>query len=340
MTALTEFERLESPGAWRSAPDQRLREVAVSVGDATLILTDPKSDRPLAHWSLPAVTRLNPGQMPAIYAPAIDASDEQLEITEPLMIDAIERVHRAIRQRRAHPGRLRGGLTLLAALAMVLAGVVWLPGALLRHAARIAPPAQAAQIGDIVLAEIAQSTGAACRRKAGDGVLAHLAGDLLEPGARIAVLPAALRGARRLPGQLYVVGKDLISDPSSPDTLAGHLLAASLASPPGQPLQKALDHAGPRAAVQLLTSGHLPASALQGYGEVLLSDPIPRPEDGPLLEAMATKGIAAEPYARWLDPTGEAVLGLIEADPYRDTPPTRPILTDDQWSALKQICGE
>lgn len=339
MTALTEFERLESPGAWRSAPDQRLREVAVSVGDATLILTDPKSDRPLAHWSLPAVTRLNPGQIPAIYAPAIDASDEQLEITEPLMIDAIERVHRAIEQRRAHPGQLRGGLTLLAALAMVLAGAVWLPGALLRHAARIAPPAQAAQIGDAVLAEIARSTGAACQRKAGNAVLAHLAQDLLQPGARITVLPAALQGARRLPGLLYVIGTDLISDQSSPDILAGQLLAASLARGPGEPLQQALDHAGPRAAVQLLTSGHLPATALQGYGEQVVSAPIPRAQDGPLLEAMAANGVPAEPYARWVDPTGEAVLGLIEADPYRAMPPDRPILSDQQWDALQQICA-
>lgn len=338
MTALTEFERLESPGAWRSAPDERLREVAVSVGDATLILTDPKSDRPLAHWSLPAVTRLNPGQMPAIYSPAADAPDEQLEITEPLMIDAIERVHRAIEQRRAHPGRLRGGLTLLAALAMVAAGALWLPGALLRHAARIAPPAQAAQIGDAVLAQIAQSTGIACRRKAGDAVLAHLAKTLLDPEARIAVLPAALQGARRLPGQLYVIGSDLISAQSSPDILAGHLLAASLAPATDQPLQQAVDYAGPRAAVQLLTSGHLPVNALQGYGEQILSDPIPRPEDAALLEAMAAKGVPAEPYARWVDPTGESVLGLIEADPYRTTPPDRPILSDQQWSGLQQIC--
>ncbi|MFV0299932.1 MAG: hypothetical protein ACK5IP_03450 [Paracoccus sp. (in: a-proteobacteria)] len=339
MTALTEFIRLESPGAWRAGPDQRLQEVVVSVGDATLILSDPRSDRPLAHWSLPAVTRLNPGQMPALYSPAADAPDEQLEITEELMIDAIERVHRAIESRRAHPGRLRGGLTLLAALAMVLAGVFWLPGALVRHAGRIAPPAQAAQIGDAVLAEIARSTGAACHRVAGDTVLQHLAGRLLDPGARIVALPAPLAGARRLPGDLYLIGSDLLAESSSPAALAGHLLAASLATSSDQVLQQALDQAGPRAAVQLLTVGKLPTDALSGYGEVLLSQPSPRPDDAALLALMAQKGVAAEPYARALDPSGESVLGLIEADPYRMQTPPAPLLTDRQWLALQQICA-
>ncbi|WP_299911143.1 hypothetical protein [uncultured Paracoccus sp.] len=339
MTALTEFIRLESPGAWRAGPDQRLQEVVVSVGDATLILTDPRSDRPLAHWSLPAVTRLNPGQLPALYSPTADAPDEQLEITEELMIDAIERVHRAIESRRAHPGRLRGGLTLAAALAMVVGLVFWLPGALVRYAGRIAPPAQAAQIGDAVQAEIARSTGAACHRVAGDGVLQHLATRLLDPGARIVVLPADLQGARRLPGDLYLIGTDLLAETSSPETVAGHLLAASLASPPGSVLQEALDHAGPRAAIQLLTSGKLPAGALTGYGEARLSQPLPRPDDAVLLEAMTQKGVPAEPYARSLDPTGESVLGLIEADPYRLQAPPAALLTDRQWLALQQICA-
>lgn len=338
MTALTEFERLESPGAWRAGPDARLQEVVVSFGDATLILSDPKSDRPLAHWSLPAVTRLNPGQMPALYSPSIDAPDEQLEITETLMIDAIERVHRAIESRRAHPGRLRGGLTILAALVMIGLGVLWLPGALIRHAASIAPPAQAAQVGDAVMAQITRSTGAACHRDSGDSVLAHLAGRLLPPGARIVVLPADLQGVRRLPGDLYVLGEDLLAQGQRAEALAGHLLAAALAPPAGETMQQALDFAGTRAAVQLLTSGRLPATSLQGYGELLLSQPIPRPDDAALLEAMAQKGVSSEPYARSLDPSGETVSGLIAADPF-PTQAASPVLTEPQWAALQLICA-
>lgn len=139
VTALTEFQRLEAQGSWRETPESRLREVIVSVGAATLTMMDPKSDRPLSHWSLPAVTRINPGQLPAIYTPNGQAPDETVEIDDPLMIEGIERVQRAIAIHRAVPGRLRGVVTVLGAVAMLAALTFWLPDALIRHAARIAP---------------------------------------------------------------------------------------------------------------------------------------------------------------------------------------------------------
>ena len=95
MTALTQFQRLEATGVWRPNPSERLRDVIVSFGDATLILRDPRSEEPLSHWSLPAVTRLNPGQMPAIFAPGDAEQDEVVEIDDTLMVQAIERVHSA-----------------------------------------------------------------------------------------------------------------------------------------------------------------------------------------------------------------------------------------------------
>ncbi|MDO5632952.1 MAG: hypothetical protein Q4G22_14115 [Paracoccus sp. (in: a-proteobacteria)] len=338
MTALTEFERLEAAGNWRVTPEARAREVVVSVGDATLILKDPKSETPLSHWSLPAVTRLNPGRLPAVYGPGGQGRDERLEIDDALMIGAIERVHKAIETRRGHPGRVRGGLTALAAVAMLLAAVLWLPDALVRHATRIAPPAQTAEIGRHVLNEIERSTGAACHRDGGDAVLAHLGPRLLGQGARVVVVPATVSGARRLPGDLFVVGINLLADGSSVDALAGHLLAAALEADDDDVLLAALRRAGPRAALTLLTSGQLPKGALPGYGEEILSHPAPRPDDETMLAAFTTAGISSQPYARSVDPSGETVLGLIEADPIRPGTITVPLLTEPQWQALQQIC--
>lgn len=338
MTALTEFERLEAQGSWRESPDARLREVIVSVGDATLILFDPKSEVPLSHWSLPAVTRLNPGRMPALYTPRPEEPDEQLEIDDKLMIDAIERVHRAIEQRRAHPGRLRGGLTLLAALLMIAGLVFWLPDALVRHAARVAPPAQARAIGEAVLAELNRSTGATCTRASGQAVLDWLTPQLLQKEAAIRVVPT-LNSARRLPGDLFVLGADLVDAAPGPEAAAGHLLAAAEAQGEDEVTLAALEYAGPQAALRLLTLGTLPQGALKGYGEKLLTEHPPRPGDEALLARFTQKQLPSTPYARSLDPTGESVLGLIEADPMRGTTPARPLLTPPQWTALQQICA-
>ncbi|MFV0384607.1 hypothetical protein [Paracoccus sp. (in: a-proteobacteria)] len=339
MTALTEFERLEAQGSWRETPDARLREVVVSVGDASLILYDPKSETPLSHWSLPAVTRLNPGKSPAIYSPRAEGPDETLEIDDPLMIGAIERVHRAIAARRAHPGRLRGGLFLTAVLAMAAAAVVWLPDALIRHAARIAPPAQARAVGEAVLADIARSTGPVCERESGQAVLDWIAPRLIGKAAAIRVVPGPVNGARHLPGQLYVIGSDMLAGSPGPEAAAGHLIAAQLAGDDRQMMQDALRHAGLGAVLRLMTLGSLPADALKGYGQQLLLQPSPAPDDMRMLAALMEKGISSEPYARSIDPTGQAVLGLIEADPFRTTPPPKPLLTAPQWLALQQICA-
>ena len=78
--------------AGRPDPASPPREVVVSFGDATLVLSDG-SGLPLAHWSLPAVTRLNPGQSPARFAPD-EGGSETLDIEDAEVTAAIETVTR------------------------------------------------------------------------------------------------------------------------------------------------------------------------------------------------------------------------------------------------------
>ena len=56
MTALTRYQRIEATGLWRARPEDQRREVVVSLGEATLVITD-LNDRALTHWSLAAVLR-------------------------------------------------------------------------------------------------------------------------------------------------------------------------------------------------------------------------------------------------------------------------------------------
>jgi hypothetical protein len=74
MTVLEQYKRLEATGLWREAPDAQRREVIVSLGDATLMIST-FSEIALTHWSLPAVARLNPGRQPALYAPGAEAEE-------------------------------------------------------------------------------------------------------------------------------------------------------------------------------------------------------------------------------------------------------------------------
>ena len=80
MTALQKYQRIEASGLWRPSPDAQRREVIVSIGEATLVITDTR-DQPLTHWSLAAIERTNPGELPALYCPDGDP-DETLELSE------------------------------------------------------------------------------------------------------------------------------------------------------------------------------------------------------------------------------------------------------------------
>ncbi|NHF71667.1 hypothetical protein [Paracoccus xiamenensis] len=340
-TALRQFQRLESPGSWRSSPDAQLREVVVSIGEATLILSDPKSDAPLTHWSLPAIQRLNPGGTPAVYTPVTTAEDagyETLEIDDRWMIDAINRVQSAIAARKPHPGRLRGSLTATALVVMLLAGIIWLPDALRAHAVRITPAAERAQIGQGILGDMSRSTGQPCTDPAAEASLHGLARRIgLPPKTRIAVLRDGLEGALLLPGDLIVVDNRLIADQSDPAALAGHLLAAKIAAETTDPMRAIMDRASFPEVLSLLTRGTLSPNALQGFGEALLSSPPHRPADQQLLQGFAASRIPATPYAETLPGAIPAPVALTESDPFR-TQPYPPILTERDWLTLQQIC--
>ncbi|MCB2109798.1 MAG: hypothetical protein H6895_05620 [Defluviimonas sp.] len=295
MTALQEYQRLESTGLWRATPEDQRREVVVSFGDATLVIADPRGGHALTHWSLPAVVRLNPARRPALYAPAADAGEE-LEIDDEAMIAALSKTQRIIAARRPHPGRLRAGLTTTFLAGLAGLGFLWLPGALIDHTADALPPAKTHEIGTAALDDLARLTGAPCDAPEGTAVLARLATALLGDGGRIAVLPQALDQVTALPGTLVVVPRDRLETAAGPEPLLAAIAAA--APPPGRrdSTREALRYAGLMATLNLLTSGELPAGALKGFGERLLR----RPAEDPAPATDRTLGAVAIGDADWV----------------------------------------
>lgn len=337
MTALTEYQRLESTGLWRPAPGAQRRDVIVSVGEASLVLTD-MSDRALAHWSLPAVLRVNPGGVPALFRPGEDAT-EDLEIEDGTMVAAIEKVLGAIARRRPKPGRLRQVLLLAGLAAVAAVGALWLPGALVRHTALVVPTVQRVAIGEALLAEVRRVAGAPCETAPGIRALGHLRDRLLGPeGGQLRVLRAGIPATAHLPGGVILLNRSLVEDHEGPSVVAGYVLAEAQRAAAGDPLLALLEAAGPVAAFRLLTTGRLPPGAPAREAERLLSAPTGPVAAAALVARFRAAGVSTAPYAYAQDVTGEATLALIEADPLLAT--ARPILPDGEWVALQGICGE
>lgn len=336
MTALTRYQRLEATGLWRATPEHQRREVVVSVGDATLTISDI-NDKALAHWSLAAIERQNPGDFPAVFSPDGDPGETlELEETEAMMIDAIERLRKAIERARPHPGRLRhvGVLSVLGLFLAVL--VFWLPGTLQRHTVKVVPAIKRQEIGEAVLGRIERVAGRACTTPEAAPVLARLAA---RTGARrLVVLRSGVANSLLLPGGIILLNRTLIEDHEDPAVVAGYILAERARAATRDPLAELLAQSGTMAAFRLLTTGELTPEQLDRYTESMLANARAAPPDDALLAVFAQQAVPSTPYAYARDITGESVLGLIEADPMAGRK-LEPALPDRDWVLLQTICG-
>lgn len=334
MTALKEYARLESMGLWKSDAQAQRRDVLITFGDATLMIRDT-AERPLTHWSLPAIRRLNPGTRPAIYTPAPDGG-EQIEIDDDTMIDAIETIRKALARGRPRPGRLRNLTTLGIALVLILLSVFWLPGALVRQALAAVSETTRAEIGEELGLQIAGLTGPACRSADGDRALLALDKRLDPDGqiTQIVVMPKGLVAPVFLPGGKVLLSGPMVEDPEEPAVTAGYVLAALSAN--SDPLAPILTRAGPWAVLRFLTSGRISPAALRAEATYIATTP-QHPDPEQLLARFDQAQVSSKPYAYAVDPSGETTLPLIEADPVTaQEQPT--ILNDGAWLSLQAIC--
>lgn len=337
-TALLQYARLESPGLWRESPASQRREVVVSFREASVVLLDPKSDIPLTHWSLPALHRSNPGELPAIYTPGEDAI-ETLELEEPDMIAAIEKVRTVVTAKKPKPGRLRGlflgGGTALVGLCMLF----WLPGSLREHTASVLPAATRAAIGQYAIADMKRLIGSSCETPLGTFALTALSDKLIGPHkAEIMIVREGVETAAHMPGGVIMINRRVVEEQDGPELLAGLVLAERLRAETSDPIKSALNHSGMMSTLRLLTTGVLDPSSLRGYGERMLNQKPVYISDDALLEKFTAAQISSTPYVQFIDPTGEDHDLLREGDPMKGRT-SEPLMSDGDWVALQDICS-
>ncbi|KPU84859.1 hypothetical protein JI58_01190 [Marinosulfonomonas sp. PRT-SC04] len=345
MTALAEYDRLESSGLWRVLPDAenpdadaKRREVIVSFGNATIVLSD-QNDKPLAHWAMAAIRRQNAGKRPAIYSPDKEAG-ETLEIDDDAMIDAIEKIRAAINRQRPKPGRLRWGLLGGLMTATVALSVFWLPNALVRHTVSVIPTAKRLEIGQSIVNNIKRISGQACTSTYGSRALDTLALRLdASSPPKLIVLPSGVTHATHLPGGFILLNHELFEDFEEPDVAAGYIIAEQFRAQKRDPLEPLLRTLGLRSTFTLLTTGKISDADLSSYAEHLLTSPQPAIDPQELLLKFLAANTRSTPYAYGVDPTGETTLELIEADPFASLAAI-PLLTDEQWINLQSICED
>ena len=334
MTALSKYQRLEALGLWRASEQDQRRDVVVSIGDATLVISDT-ADRAITHWSLAAVERSNAGQDPAIFHPQGDANETlELPADEAEMIAAIDTLRMSVQKGRPRKGRLRFYGLGVFGLTLAALTVFWVPDALVTQAGKVVPAVSRVEIGTDVLRRIERVAGTPCKGPQAQAAVKQL---VAKTGARdLIIVREGVRDSLMVPGGTVVINRALIEDYEDPYVAAGFVLAEQVRAQTEDPLHALLSRSGVLASLTLLTTGRLPDTTLDAYAETVLQQDRAAVDTQALLAAFDAADIRSTPYAYALDVSGESTLPLIEGDPSRDS---APLLSDADWLRLQSICG-
>ena len=296
MTALKAYERLECTGLWRSGPAMQRREVVVSCGQATLILTDMQN-RPLAHWSLAAIDVQTHKEDAATLRPA-PGSEESLEISDKTMLEALQKVQKAIDRSRPHPGRLRFILAVSSVVLLSFVTLIWGTQAMVSYASNVLPEAKRAQLGRALVERIGQLAGPYCTSPEGIRSAALLVERLAPKAAlELRVLPGQRTAPIVLPGGKVILFDNMVGQSDDPAVTAAYVAAAIATLNDADPLGFYLEDAGPFVSISLITSNELSNRQLDQLAKIALSD---QRRQASAAQPPASTALPALPDGAWL----------------------------------------
>lgn len=339
MTALKSYDRLECTGLWRRDNSSQRREVIVSFGEASLVLSDMQN-RALAHWALAAIdTQIMQGTQ-ALLRPGRDA-EEILELADPAMLDAVQQVQKAIDKSRPRPGRLRWFLGGALVVSLTALGVFWAPKAIVSYTANVLPEVKRAQLGTAILDHITTQNSPLCQGPFGVDAARLLAERLGADGdLKLFVLQGSGDQAVVLPGDTILIYENMILNTTTPDVVAGHILAAQTRALGTDPLLTILQETGARTALSLITSDMLDKDQIAGLANATLNAPAQALNTQTMLTAFEVSGVSATPYAKHAERSlGSTAHDLARLDPYPAGTP-QPLLPDGAWLGLQSICTD
>ncbi len=330
MTALKKFERLESLGLWKKTQTSQKKEVIVSFGDASLVLSD-SHDTPLSHWALDAIEIRAIDDERVIYTPDRDGF-ETLEISDPTMNYAINKLCKAIHKPKSQRGRIRLLSTGLIIVLFSLLAFFWLPGALADYATRVVSDAKAREIGAKLMPYITQYSGQPCRLDVTDPIIRKLEKRLVEDSRNtVFIVDLGARYSIHLPGRLILANRSLVENFPEPEVLSGFVLMEKALQDKAPALRSLFLQAGTIATLSFLVSGTIDDKILANYAKNRMAKPMILPDAKILLKRFKAADISSTPFARVLNNRV-----LENGDPVKGE--YQPILTDPEWLELQSIC--
>ena len=254
MTAIDKYTRLEALGQWRESPDLPPREVVVSFGNATLVLSD-LNENPLCHWAMAATSRLTLDGANAVYTPDTEGF-ETLEIDDAEMVEAIAQVSRAAVTIKRRTPWLRW--VFLAFLMAIIGAILFAAPSLLRgQAVRMTGPESARKLGTDMVAALDTDI---CQEPRADAARELFQSRVFPDGRTLLLIARNQPHANVFPGGVVVIGGDALQAMQTPNELA--VLTTTLFAQSEITLAQLFEASSPRELFEYITSGRLSGERL------------------------------------------------------------------------------
>lgn len=265
MTAIDKYTRLEALGQWRESPDHPPREVVVSFGNATLVLSDLK-EKPLCHWAMAATSRISLEGSKAVYTPDTEGF-ETLEIDDAQMVEAIAQVSRAsvvVKQRKPW---LRW--VFLAILILVISTVFYITPTMLQgQATRMTGAESARKLGTDMLATLNPDI---CREPRADTARALFQSRVFPNNEALLVIARNQPQPHAFPGGVFLIGADTLQAMQSPNDLAN--LATTLTAKNNATLDQLFEESSMRELFEYITTGKMSEERLAKAAQEIVDEP-------------------------------------------------------------------
>ena len=265
MTAIDKYTRLEALGQWRESPTQPPREVVVSFGNATLVLSN-LDEKPLCHWAMAATSRMSLEGTKAVYTPDTEGF-ETLEIDDAEMVEAIAQVSRAATTVNLRTPWLRW--VFIALVMTASAAIAYATPPLLRsQAIRMTGSESARKLGTDMLATLSPDI---CREPRADAARELFQSRVFPDGRTLLIISRGQAQASIFPGGVVVISRDTLQVMQSPDELAR--LTTALSARSESTVDQLFESSSPRELFDYITSGKLSDERLAKAARNIINSP-------------------------------------------------------------------
>jgi len=252
------------------------------------------------------------------------------------MLEALDRVLEA----HSTPGRdksvRRPGIWLILPFILGLLGLILvLPASLGRVVYALISPEQAIRVATQMLPKIEERTGPICAGELGvkalNSLAAHMSGTL---PVRISVIDMGDKAMLSLPGRHVVLNRRVVENVKSDQELAGWVALGLSERQPGAAMRGLFEDGGNWATLTFLANGQVSEAAQERAVNHMLLSPavLPDIDETRATEVLSAAKVPASPIVAALRREG---LAIVVKGYLGDT---EPILTDQEWVALQQIC--